>query len=263
VHDVACCHQLRSAWPLRRADVERQGPNGKYTLFRPVSTLGNDGFRHPIAGFGTEFVTPGSAYRTALTHLASHGFVVVACDEFGDRGCVHAGVQWLAQQNEAGAALADKLDLTREALLGHGLGYNGALAAAHRDNVKAVIAIHGLPAVDAGTPSAIDAPFLMLSSTVDTYVTRETTDMLYAAASGAPTLFAMSQDSSVDHGDIQKSGCSASPCAGGSQELGPVTAWLRLWLCDDQGARPQFFGADCGLCKAPWVTQRKPADYWQ
>jgi hypothetical protein len=244
------------------------GPSNGFTLFRPSAALGRDGFRHPIAVFSVGFLLylP-TSYEKALRHLASHGFVIIACDDYQKPGCLEQGMQWLAEQNQtSGSMLKDKLDVTREAVLSHGIGATRALAAADRAAVKAVVSLHPILTtdVDAGVFNSFSAPHLIVNSTGDTMVTTESTAMLFAASSVPPTFYAVQQDTNVGHNHFQNtSNCLMPPCGDGAKEVGPVAAWLRLWLCDDQGARQLFRGSECTLCKTPWVAQRKPTEIWQ
>jgi hypothetical protein len=49
------------------------------------------------------------------------------------------------------------------------------------------------------------------------------------------------------------------PVLSGGQELGPSIAWLRLWVFNDQAAKPYFYGPDCTLCKMPWTSETNAA----
>ncbi len=48
-------------------------------------------------------------------------------------------------------------------------------------------------------------------------------------------------------------------CMNDEKEHAPTVAWLRYWVCGDQGAKKYFYGDDCETCKAPtWnPAQRK------
>ena len=48
----------------------------------------------------------------------------------------------------------------------------------------------------------------------------------------------------------------------GGRYIGPITAWLRYWVNGDQGAKHFFFGADCDVCKSPWITPESN-DKWK
>src|SRR5688572_24023338 len=48
------------------------GPDGTYYLFRPDVTLGQDGFKHPVAVWGNGISTTPDQYQTLLGHIASH-----------------------------------------------------------------------------------------------------------------------------------------------------------------------------------------------
>jgi hypothetical protein len=52
-----------------------------------------------------------------------------------------------------------------------------------------------------------------------------------------------------------------TPLGDGKQDADPTIQWLRYWLYGDQAARKWFFGADCTLCTAPWMAQKKNGNF--
>ena len=98
------------------------GPSSNYTLFRPSASLGRNGFKHPIAAWGNGIATTPGLYKSLLELVASHGFVVIACnDTQAERPCLSAGLDWLIEQNKSGA-MAGMLDVTREVTIGYSWG---------------------------------------------------------------------------------------------------------------------------------------------
>jgi hypothetical protein len=240
------------------------GPNRNYTLFRPGDSLGRDGFRHPLAAWGNGIMTTPDEYRTLLELVASHGFVVVACnDTQAERACLSAGLDWLAAQNDAGP-LAGKLDPSREVTVGYSWGGGAAIDAADRPRVKATVSLHGMPPRGGSAFAAMHAPLLLFTSTGDGFVTADQYVTPNYEASKVQTFYATLGDATVGHlypVDKGAVACLASlalgGCGGAEKERGPTVAWLRMLACDDRAARAQFYGPDCPLCQAPWTARKK------
>jgi hypothetical protein len=247
------------------------GPTGGYMLVRPDTSLGKDGFKHPVAVWGNGIATSADQYRTLLTHIASHGFVVIACpDATAERPCLNDGMDWLVKQNTAEGPMKGKLDITKELTIGYSWGGGAAIDTANRPNVKATISIHGMPPREATAWSAMKSPLLLFTSTGDTFVNAEMYVTPNYNSSMVPTFYATLQEE-VGHLyplDEDAISCVAGillggPCAASIKEQAPIVAWMRLWACDDQNARKYFYGPDCTLCKSPWKSQNKPAGSWQ
>jgi len=229
--------------------ISNVGPNKNYTLFRPDSSLGKDGFKHPIATWGNGIVTTPNLYEALLTTIASHGFVIIAAnDTMAERPALSAGLDWLIEQDKAGD-MAGKLDTAREVTIGYSWGGGAAIDTANRPNVKATVSFHGMPPRGANAFKDMHSPLLLFTSTGDTFVSASGYVTPNYMKSTVQTFYATLADTSADHlyvlGDAGK-------------ERGPAIAWLRYWACDDQKAREFYFGDDCVLCKAPWtMPQRK------
>jgi hypothetical protein len=242
----------------------RVGPNGNYTLVRPGASLGRDGFIHPVASWGNGIATTPDEYLSLLKLLASHGFVVIACNDLqAERPCLSAGLDWLARQNGAGP-MAGKLDLTREVAVGYSWGGGAAIDASDRPGMKATVSLHGMPPRGASAFDRLHAPLLLFTSTGDTFVTRDQYVTPSYAASKVQTFYATLLDATVGHLYVVDQGalaCLASPllgaCGGALLERAPTVAWLRMNACGDRAARGLFFGPGCTLCQAPWGSLKK------
>ena len=242
------------------------GPNGNYTVFRPDASLGKDGFRHPIAAWGNGISTTPDQYAQTLTLIATHGFVIVACNDTQvERPCISAGLDWLVAQDASGPMMG-KLDLTREATIGYSWGGGGAIDTADRANVKATVSLHGMPPRVTDAFEKMHAPLLLFTSTGDTFVSAEGYVTPNYEKSQVQTFYATLADATAGHLYVVDQG--AASCLGAILGLGgcqsavieraPTIAWLRLWACADQNAKKFFYGDDCTLCKSPWsMPQRK------
>jgi hypothetical protein len=252
------------------------GPNSNYTLYRPDASLGKDGFIHPIATWGNGILTTPDQYNKTLSLLASHGFVIIACnDTMAERPCLNAGMDWLVQQNTAEGPMKGKLDVSKEIAIGYSWGGGAAIDVSDRPNIKATVSLHGMPPRVTNAFDLMHAPLLLFTSTGDMFVTASQYVTPNYQSSKVQTFYATLNDSMAGHlypVDVGAGicigavlGATFGSCGGDIQEHAPTIAWLRYWVCGDQGAKSYFFGSDCALCgKSPWnAQQRKPDDKWQ
>ena len=245
------------------------GPNSNYTLFRPTTSLGRDGVKHPIITWGNGISTTPDQYQGLLGHIASHGFVIIACnDTQAERACLDAGMEWLISQNDSGE-MAGKLDVTRELTVGYSWGGGAAIDTANRPNVKATVSMHGMPPRETNAFADMHAPLLLFTATGDTFVSADQYVTPNYDSSTVTTFYATLNEMvghlyPLDDGTV---GCvggplfvgaNQGPCASADKEQAPTVAWLRLWACDDESAKVYFYGSDCTLCKSPWSSQSKP-----
>jgi len=252
------------------------GPNGNYTMFRPDTSLGKNGFVHPLATWGNGIMTTPDEYDKTLTLLASHGFVIMACnDTMAERPCLNAGMEWLIQQNTADGTLKGKLDTGREVAIGYSWGGGAAIDVSDRPNIKATVSLHGMPPRVTTAFDMMHSPLLLFTSTGDMFVTAAKYVTPNYESSKVQTFYATLKDDSAGHlypvdmgvaiciGSIL--GATFGACGDDVEEHAPTIAWLRYWTCGDQGAKKFFYGSDCTLCgKKPWAAQqRKPESEWQ
>jgi len=242
------------------------GPSNNYHLYRPAASLGKDGFKHPIATWGNGIATTPDQYQQTLTLVASHGFVVIACnDTQAERACLSAGLDWLVEQNSAQGDLAGKLDIQREVAIGYSWGGGAAIDTSDRPNIKATVSLHGMPPRGSNAFEAMHSPLLLFTSTGDSFVTASGYVTPNYQKSAVQTFYATLDDGTAGHlyvVDTDAVSCAVSAalgdCRGAQAERAPVVAWLRYWACGDEAAKPFFFGDDCTLCKNPWtMPQRK------
>ena len=245
------------------------GPDNKYTLFRPDASLGRDGFKHPIATWGNGIGTTPDQYKQTLTLIASHGFVIIACnDTMAERPCLSAGLEWLIEQNTSGD-FQDKLDVSREVTIGYSWGGGAAIDTADRPHVKASVSLHGMPPRVPDAFTKMHAPLLLFTSSGDNFVTASKFVTPNFDKSVVQTFYATLDDENAGHLYVADEGGILCPapgsassmlgsCGTASAEQAPTIAWLRLWTCDDDNAKKFFYGEDCQLCQSPWTNpQRK------
>ncbi len=233
-----------TAGPYKTTTVNNTGPDGTFTLFRPTE-LGQGGVRHPIITWGNGTGTTPVIYSAFLTHLASHGFVVIASNSAntGTGTEMLAGVQWLVDQNAGAGDFADKLDPTKVGAIGHSQGGGGALNAGADSRVTTVVPI--APAPGSGS---LKGTMALLCGGQDTIISATTlcTSLIYNRAS-VPTFFG-----------ILKAATHTTAIGNIGGYRAPATAWLRLQLMGDEAARPMFYGPSCTLCMDPnWTVTSK------
>jgi hypothetical protein len=245
--------------------VNRTGPGRNYTLFRPATgSLGEGGFKHPIATWGNGILTTPNEYKALLTHIASHGFVIIACNDLqAERPCLTAGLDWLNEQNESGP-MAGMLDTTREVSIGYSWGGGAAIDVANRPNMKATVSLHGMPPRETAAFDDMHSPLLLVTSIGDSFVNKDRYVTPNYDKSMVQTFYATLNDSSIGHLyviDVGAVSCLVSPllgaCGDAQREQAPTVAWLRMLACDDRHAREYFYGNDCLMCLPPWTAEKK------
>jgi hypothetical protein len=251
--------------PYDAVMIEGTGPDGNYTLFRPDRMLGSNGFKHPIGTWGNGILTIPNEYEQTLELIASHGFVIIGCNDImAEMACMDAGLTWLAQQNSVPGPMQGKLDTSSEFTIGYSWGGGAAIDTARRPNVKTTVSLHGMPPRELDAFFAMHAPLLLFSSTGDSFVTADTYVTPNYEQSQVQTFYALLDNPNVDHlyiVDEGASSCAASlalgDCGSAMMQRAPTIAWLRMWLYGDQNARAYFYGDSCTLCRSPWISQRK------
>jgi hypothetical protein len=224
------------AGPFPTMTINNTGPDGMYTMIRPT-TLGQNGFKHPPLTWGNGVTTTPATYPILFSTIASNGFVIIASNDSAVTAAeMTSGLDWLIAQNTtAGSELNGMLDVTKAVSMGYSLGGGAALTAGAHANVVCTIAMH--PAPGGG---ALHGPVLLFTGTADTVVDPS---LVMASYSGLTVPALLATLTGATHFE---------PVLSGGQELGPSIAWLRLWIFNDDSAKPYFYGTDCTLCKDPW-----------
>jgi hypothetical protein len=239
--------------PMPSMVVNNTGPDGMFTIYRPT-TLGQNGFKHPIATWGNGITTTPAYYPGLLGAVASHGFVVIASNSTSvTADLMTQGLDWMIMQNGSGD-YAGKLNTTCLVTIGYSLGGGASVTAGAHANVVATASMHGVT----GASNGLHGPLLLLTSETDTFVVPATfvtpTFNLSAVQTFYGTLSKAADTGNAGHlipVDIL-------PSTANMAERAAVIAWLRLWVYSDMGAQKYFYGDDCILCKDPWtMPQRK------
>jgi hypothetical protein len=232
--------------PYTAMTINNTGPDGGYTVVQPT-TLGANGFKHPVASWGNGITTTPSYYPTLLNRIASNGLVVVASNSSTvTEADMAGGLQWMIQQNTASGQYQGKLDTSCLVSIGYSLGGAGAVEQGADPSVNAnivtTIAFH--PA--GGTPQGLKAPLLLFTSVDDTVCVPATFVTPVFNASPVQTFYETLQDA----GDPSGAGhiIVVSPT---DPEYAPALAWLRLWVYGDTGGMNYFWGSNAKSCQLP------------
>jgi hypothetical protein len=254
--------------PFDSKMFEGVGPDKTYVMYRPDTSLGKNGLKHPVATWGNGILTEATWYQQLLGHLASHGFVIIACPSSSpERPCLNDGMEWLLKQNDAEGPLKGKLDVSKEITLGYSWGGGASIDTANRPNVKTTISFHGMPPRESDPWTKMKSPLLLFTSIGDDFVSASGYVTPNYNSSKVTTFYATLQEA-VGHLYIADEGSPAAavedilggPCKGAIKEQAPAVAWLRYQVCGDTSpaVKKYFFGADCTLCSGSWKSQNKP-----
>lgn len=243
--------------PFTATTIDNSGPDGGYTVIQPTS-LGQNGFKHPIATWGNGITTTPSYYGAGmpttglLNLLASNGIVVIASNSSSVTSAdMTGGLDWMIQQNSGSGDWAGKLDTKCLVAIGYSLGGGGAVGAGSHPDIVTTVSFHGVT----GNSAALKTPLLLFTSATDTFVTPSGFVTPTYNASVVQTFYA----TLTAAGDPSNLGhlLPVSILDPNDPEYAPAIAWLRLWVYGDQDAKHYFWGSGATLCQAPWTCQSK------
>lgn len=233
-----------------------QGEEGglvAFTVFRPED-LGADGRCHPVVTWGNGTGANPNLYKVLLSHLASHGFVVVASDSpnvaQGDPPPMVAGVTWLIAENDDPQSIYyHHIDTTHVGATGHSQG-GFATTTAGGDSQVTTIA----PLCGASQQRNLHGPALLLCGGADDVVPCDRIVGAFDSITSQPAMFA--NYVTADHANwVTFRGTSPSPMEA------TVTAWMRVQLMGDTDLRTWFYGSSCKLCTdEAWEVSQKMMD---
>lgn len=246
------------------------GPDQAFTLVRPTE-LGKGGVLHPVITWGNGTGTMPNTYSFLLTHLASHGFVIIASNNtnVGSGKEMLMGVDWVLSENQnASSPLYQKIDAAHIGATGHSQGGMGTLAAAKDPRIVACAPIEGAFGFSGGfggAGSGLHGPVLALAGGMDTTVKADGVTAYYDGVNDVPAalgvLLAASHTSWIMDGFTAGFGGFTGGGGGAAMQGGfvkAVTAWMRLFLMQDESMRPLFSGSGCAYCTDPlWTYKAK------
>ena len=263
--------------------MEQDASLPDHTIYRPADLNAVRG-KLPMIAFGNGgCANVGSAYKTFLGEVASHGYVVTAPGPIeppapvaGQRPSqskpqqMQAALTWAqAQAAKPGGVYQGRIDTDRLAVMGQSCGGLEAIQAGGDARVKTVLVLNsgiirgGIPNAD-GTvrePSGYlpaSAADLKNLHTPVAYLIGGPTDQAYRGAEGDFADIAgvplFNGNTTLGHG-----GSWRQP-NGGIMGKAAID-WLNWRLKGDAAASKTFVGADCGLCRDPqWTVKSKNFD---
>jgi len=236
----------------------------RFNVYRPA-TLGSC---HPIILWGNGHTdnpepNPPSClaanycgdYKTMVTQLASHGFVVIASlstivsqvDPATGLRPQLVGMNWIVQQNDDSTSpYYHHLDTSRIGATGHSEGGMATSTIGSDPHILAIATMAGATS----TPN-LHGPALFLCGGQDTTVPCSNIQKAFDAITTTPVM--LEENPTASHGSWIGSIKDPYQVA--------VTAWMRVHLMDDTANRTMFYGTSCKLCQNTQVkVQRKNMD---
>src|SRR6201999_2349707 len=134
------------------------------------------------------------------------------------------GLEWLIAQNTQAGIYQGKLAVDRAIAMGYSIGAGGSIGLSSHPAVMTTVVIH-----DHRTQGDPRGPILMITGTMDVIDDMRATFMTLEEAPAV--LIALP----IGHLDV------ISEIGAGGRYIAPITAWLRYWVNDDQGAKHFFF----------------------
>jgi dienelactone hydrolase len=254
-----------------------------HTVYRPADLSKVQG-KLPVVSFGNGgCVNIGSAFKTLLGEVASHGYLAIATGPIGPepafpgRGGIPfaqskteslvKAIDWaLAENARKGSAYYGRIDTTKIAVAGQSCGGLQAIAVGADPRVTTVLVLNsgiirgGIPTPDGGTRQpagylpASDADLLKLHTPM-LYLIGGEKDQAHRGAEGdfeaIQKVPVFNANTPVGHGGTWR-----QP---GGGAMGKVAIdWLNWRLKGDAEAAKTFNGDPCGLCKdTAWTVKRK------
>jgi hypothetical protein len=236
--------------PFMTVTENNVGPGMAFTMFRPMELTK----KHPVVTWGNGTGTMPRTYTGLLTHLASHGFVIIASNSTnvaqGTPPPMVQGVTWVLEQNDNPMSpLHQKIDVDHIGATGHSQGAFATSSAATDPKISVWAPLQGARAANGQ-----HGPGLLICGTMDTTVPCSGTLRAFQAISAFPVMYAELKAASHTNW-IGGFGGGVHPYTVA------VTGWFRVHLMGDTALKPMFYGADCTLCKDDaWVIMQKMLD---
>jgi hypothetical protein len=227
----------------------------RFNVYRPKN-LADSGYCHPILIWANGYKdnpeeNPPKCvinhndqwcgqYKPIVSHLASHGFVVVAplstATGSGDPLPTIVGLDWIIKQaNDSTSPYYHRIDTTNIGQLGHSFGAMSTCMSASEPRYKALAAICGTK-----TLSGVHTPMLFYCGGKDTTVDCSGVHDTFLTVKDQPAFFI--DELASDHGWWVYQGASGV-------SLSMAAAWFRVYLMNDTANRKYFYGSGCTFCK--------------
>jgi len=204
----------------------------------------------PILTFGHGFFQTVTTYQSTLTHLATHGYIVIATTSEGGLFPSHANfasdirtcITHLETLNTTpGSFVEQRLAPDRVGIFGHSMGGGASILAAAAD--ARIDAVATLAAADTNPSSitaaaSVNVPLLLISGTSDTIVPPAQNQSHYASARAAKSYPLIAGGFHCGYQDSSGFGCDSVTTLPRNEQLAIVrrqlTTWFDLYLKQDQ-----------------------------
>jgi hypothetical protein len=222
------------------------------TIFRPTTFL-TGGCLHPVVVWGNGTFNTPSSYTALFNHFASQGFIIAAANtsNSGSGKEMLACLTYIIAQNTAsGSPYAGHVDVNHIASSGYSQGGAGCLEAGEDPRFTTVAAVSpfveiALGGYDTSSPTKQIHPLFMISGSADTVAVPSANQAPIFSEAKVPICWATHSGST--HFEV---------LGNGGAYAGPLTAWFRWKLMDDQSARNVFEKPACTLCtQTGWSVQ--------
>ncbi len=179
-------------------------------------------------------------YYPILSHLASHGFVVIASlsttTGSGNPLPTIVGLDWLLEEAENPSSdYYHRLDTSKIGAFGHSMGGMSTSKSASEPRYKALMTICGT-----STLTGVHTPMLFFCGGKDSTVKCDGVRNTFLTVKDYPAFFM--NELNADHGSWVYYGPNVPA-------LVSAAAWFRVHLMNDTANRKYFYGSDCTFCK--------------
>jgi hypothetical protein len=225
------------------------------TIWRP-RTLGEQGRKHPVIVWGNGTFNDPSTYTFLFDHLASHGFIIAAANtsDAGSGAEMVDCLDWVVAENGVLGQFAGAVDLNNIGVSGYSQGGCGALMAGRDKRVKATAPISPFIVLPLGFCNAASlfsqhAPMFLISGSADVVAASDLNQAPIFV--GAPVPIVWGVYATSGHLEV---------LLDGGVYRGPLTAWFRYKLMNDQKAKRLFAKETCELCETwGWSVEHNTA----
>ncbi len=224
---------------------------GNY-LYYPIE-LGRNDMKHPIVVWGDGTFTHPNTYGGLLSHLASHGFVVIAPDDTstGNGDTMIAAMNLIISQNDnPSSSFYQNLDVDKICVMGHSQGGGTTLLLGGLDQVTCTVPImpwYYIFQSNGGSSVTQKCPMLLITGTEDTVCPPNSNSDIIFSDSNVPTYYGklIGADHLVACGD-----------AGDMSKY--ITAWCYIHLFEDINTQTTFYGNDALIYDdSEWIWDSK------
>ncbi len=212
----------------------------------------------PIITFGHGFFQPVSAYASTLSHLATHGYVVIATTSESGLLPNHSNfaadisqcITFLEQQNALPSSFVfQHIDTQHIGISGHSMGGGASILASASD--PRIDCLATMAAADT-SPSSVTAaanvnvPMLLISGSSDTIVPPANNQAHYSSARAPKSFPLISGGFHCGFEDSTSFGCDTSATLSRADQLAItrrlITGWMNLYLKADQTRWSEIWG---------------------